>query len=67
MGCIWEQTSAGHVSECGHTTKNRFCRNYIYCPYCGKEIIKSRKDYQHKYYEVHKGQKIQERIYRELQ
>ena len=50
MKCLWEKTANGYKTECHHTTKNKDSRNFIYCPYCGNEIMKSRYEYQHKYW-----------------
>ena len=48
--CIWEKTRIGYETDCGHITKNRVIRNYVYCPYCGSKIMRSRAEYHKKYY-----------------
>lgn len=55
MKCIWSKTASGHKTECGHSTRNKDSRNFIYCPFCGHEIMKNRYDYQHEYYMAKKG------------
>lgn len=55
MKCIWEKTANGYKTECGHNTRNKDSRNFIYCPFCGDEIQKSRQEYQRKYYLAKKG------------
>lgn len=56
--CIWEKTPTGYRTDCDHVTYNKVIRNYVYCPYCGSKIMRSRAEYQRDYYR--KRTKMQE-------
>ena len=52
--CEWVKTSYGYRSGCGYQTKNSI-RQYVFCPYCGKELLYNKQTYQKQYYKKHKA------------